>query len=109
MGSEGLTHASEVAILNANYMAARLSEWYPVRDRPYYLLTLAQPNLSSMSVKLRRAFAPSILFVQEFTYRLCPCETARRRSNDADEAAPLTLSMTTRVVTLNDMCGQVCH
>jgi len=31
MGSEGLKSASEVAILNANYMAARLAEWYPVR------------------------------------------------------------------------------
>jgi glycine dehydrogenase len=30
MGAEGLTHASQVAILNANYMAARLSEHYPV-------------------------------------------------------------------------------
>ena len=56
MGSEGLTHASEVAILNANYMAARLSEWYPVRDRPYYLLTLAQPNLSSMECKIASRF-----------------------------------------------------
>jgi len=30
MGSAGLTRASEVAILNANYMAARLSPHYPV-------------------------------------------------------------------------------
>ena len=30
MGSEGLTLATEVAILNANYMAARLAEHYPV-------------------------------------------------------------------------------
>jgi len=30
MGSEGLTRASEVAILNANYMAARLSPHFPV-------------------------------------------------------------------------------
>ncbi len=30
MGAEGLTRASQVAILNANYMAARLSEHYPV-------------------------------------------------------------------------------
>ncbi|HEX2223627.1 MAG TPA: aminomethyl-transferring glycine dehydrogenase [Thermoanaerobaculia bacterium] len=30
MGAEGLTRATQVAILNANYMAARLSEHYPV-------------------------------------------------------------------------------
>ncbi len=30
MGGEGLTHATKVAILNANYMAARLREHYPV-------------------------------------------------------------------------------
>jgi len=30
MGGEGLTHATEVAILNANYMAARLSSSYPI-------------------------------------------------------------------------------
>ena len=30
MGGEGLTHASKVAILNANYVAARLDEHYPV-------------------------------------------------------------------------------
>ena len=30
MGGEGLTHATEVAILNANYMAARLKESYPI-------------------------------------------------------------------------------
>ncbi len=30
MGGEGLTKASKVAILNANYMAARLREHYPV-------------------------------------------------------------------------------
>jgi glycine dehydrogenase len=33
MGSEGLTRATEVAILNANYMAARLAEHYPVLYR----------------------------------------------------------------------------
>jgi glycine dehydrogenase len=33
MGGEGLTHASKVAILNANYMAARLAEHYPVLYR----------------------------------------------------------------------------
>jgi glycine dehydrogenase len=31
MGSAGLQRASEVAIMNANYMASRLSEYYPVR------------------------------------------------------------------------------
>ena len=30
MGGEGLTHATEVAILNANYMAARLKGSYPI-------------------------------------------------------------------------------
>ena len=30
MGAEGLTKATEIAILNANYMAARLREHYPV-------------------------------------------------------------------------------
>jgi len=30
MGAEGLTHATRIAILNANYMAARLREHYPV-------------------------------------------------------------------------------
>jgi glycine dehydrogenase len=30
MGGEGLTHATEVAILNANYMAARLRTSYPI-------------------------------------------------------------------------------
>ena len=30
MGGEGLTHATEVAILNANYMAARLKGAYPI-------------------------------------------------------------------------------
>ena len=30
MGGEGLTHATEVAILNANYMAARLKSSYPI-------------------------------------------------------------------------------
>ncbi|PRP90342.1 Glycine dehydrogenase [Enhygromyxa salina] len=30
MGAEGLTHATKIAILNANYMAARLSEHYTV-------------------------------------------------------------------------------
>jgi glycine dehydrogenase len=30
MGGEGLTRATEMAILNANYMAARLSQHYPV-------------------------------------------------------------------------------
>ncbi len=30
MGAEGLTRASQVAILNANYMAARLAEHYPI-------------------------------------------------------------------------------
>jgi glycine dehydrogenase len=30
MGGEGLTHATEVAILNANYMAARLMSSYPI-------------------------------------------------------------------------------
>ena len=30
MGGEGLTHATEVAILNANYMAARLRVSYPI-------------------------------------------------------------------------------
>ena len=30
MGSEGLKHATEVAILNANYMAKRLENYYPV-------------------------------------------------------------------------------
>jgi len=30
MGSEGLTHATEIAILNANYMARRLEEFYPI-------------------------------------------------------------------------------
>jgi len=30
MGGEGLTHATEVAILNANYMAHRLKDAYPV-------------------------------------------------------------------------------
>ncbi|HEX7183383.1 MAG TPA: aminomethyl-transferring glycine dehydrogenase [Thermoanaerobaculia bacterium] len=33
MGAEGLTRATEVAILNANYMAARLREHYPVLYR----------------------------------------------------------------------------
>ncbi len=33
MGAEGLTLASQVAILNANYMAARLEEHYPVLYR----------------------------------------------------------------------------
>ncbi|HYU36011.1 MAG TPA: aminomethyl-transferring glycine dehydrogenase [Thermoanaerobaculia bacterium] len=33
MGAAGLTRATEVAILNANYMAARLSEHYPVLYR----------------------------------------------------------------------------
>jgi glycine dehydrogenase len=31
MGSDGLRRASEVAILNANYMAARLGEQFPIR------------------------------------------------------------------------------
>lgn len=31
MGAKGLTHASKVAILNANYMAARLKDHYPIR------------------------------------------------------------------------------
>ena len=30
MGAEGLTHATKVAILNANYIAQRLSSYYPV-------------------------------------------------------------------------------
>ena len=30
MGSDGLTHATEAAVLNANYIAARLGEHYPV-------------------------------------------------------------------------------
>jgi glycine dehydrogenase len=30
MGGEGLTRASEIAILNANYMAARLADHYPI-------------------------------------------------------------------------------
>jgi glycine dehydrogenase len=30
MGGEGLTHATEVAILNANYMAHRLKDAYPI-------------------------------------------------------------------------------
>ena len=30
MGGEGLTHASEIAILNANYMAKRLEDYYPI-------------------------------------------------------------------------------
>jgi glycine dehydrogenase len=30
MGAEGLTHATEVAILNANYVAARMAPHYPV-------------------------------------------------------------------------------
>ncbi|CAB4723540.1 unannotated protein [freshwater metagenome] len=30
MGGEGLTHATEVAILNANYMASRLKSSYPI-------------------------------------------------------------------------------
>lgn len=30
MGAEGLTHATKVAILNANYIAHRLSDYYPV-------------------------------------------------------------------------------
>ena len=30
MGGEGLTHATQVAILNANYMAARLKSSYPI-------------------------------------------------------------------------------
>jgi glycine dehydrogenase len=30
MGGEGLTRATEIAILNANYMAKRLSAYYPV-------------------------------------------------------------------------------
>ena len=33
MGADGLTRATEVAILNANYMAARLEEHYPVLYR----------------------------------------------------------------------------
>jgi glycine dehydrogenase len=33
MGAEGLTHATKVAILNANYIAARLQEHYPVLYR----------------------------------------------------------------------------
>ena len=33
MGAEGLRHATEVAILNANYMAARLEDHYPVLYR----------------------------------------------------------------------------
>jgi glycine dehydrogenase len=33
MGAEGLTHATRVAILNANYMAKRLHEHYPVLYR----------------------------------------------------------------------------
>ncbi len=33
MGAEGLTHATRVAILNANYMAHRLQEHYPVLYR----------------------------------------------------------------------------
>ncbi len=36
MGSEGLRHATEVAILNANYMATRLSEHYDVLYRGAY-------------------------------------------------------------------------
>ncbi len=30
MGAEGLTEATKIAILNANYMAARLSQYYPI-------------------------------------------------------------------------------
>ena len=30
MGADGLTHATQVAIANANYIAARLSKYYPV-------------------------------------------------------------------------------
>jgi len=30
MGAEGLTEATKIAILNANYMAARLSKYYPI-------------------------------------------------------------------------------
>jgi glycine dehydrogenase len=33
MGAEGLTHASRIAILNANYVAKRLEEHYPVLYR----------------------------------------------------------------------------
>ena len=30
MGAEGLTHATKMAILNANYMASRLEKYYPI-------------------------------------------------------------------------------
>jgi glycine dehydrogenase len=30
MGADGLKHATEIAILNANYMAARLKKYYPI-------------------------------------------------------------------------------
>jgi len=30
MGGEGLTHATKIAILNANYMAARLRPYYRI-------------------------------------------------------------------------------
>jgi len=30
MGAEGLTHATKIAILNANYMACRLEKYYPI-------------------------------------------------------------------------------
>ncbi|CAK8541947.1 unnamed protein product [Lathyrus sativus] len=33
MGSQGLTDASKIAILNANYMAKRLESYYPVLFR----------------------------------------------------------------------------
>ena len=46
MGSQGLRNATEIAILNANYMAARLSSHYKVRVRVrVWVVVVAQaPN-----------------------------------------------------------------
>ncbi len=57
MGAEGLTRASQVAILNANYMAARLERPLPGRSTP----------------------APSGLVAHEFIIDLRPFKRQRRR------------------------------
>ena len=49
MGGEGLKQATEVAILNANYLAARLAEHYPV------LYTGSQGRVAHECIQIGRA------------------------------------------------------
>ena len=55
MGSEGLRHASEVAILNANYMSKRLEG--------YYKTVFTNENGRSKSFILKRCLTKSLIFL----------------------------------------------